>query len=190
MRDIITKAEQERKRKRNQIIVGLILVAVMIFSTLGYAFMGEEKQNTDNSNKVNYNGFTFENQNGLWFLTIGASQFSFKYNPEEVEKADSELKTLDNYIEKPLYIFSENKEAEYEIYRNLDQIVLRRQYACLDNNCSENFPVKNCTDNFIIIEKSDFNEIKQDQNCVFIRGHDENLTGMTDAALFKMIGVE
>ena len=192
MREITTKSEQEKKRRRNQFIVGFILVAVMLFSTLGYAFKSDESTDTTgNAQTITYNGFTFTNQNNLWFLTLGSSQFSFTNNPKEVQQINSNLNTsLSTYSGKPLYISSEDKVAEVEIYRNLDQLVLRRQYACLNNTkCDENFPIKTCNDNFIIIQNSSSRNITQENNCVFIRGPQKNLTEITDSFLFKTIGI-
>jgi len=189
MRRLTTKQEEAKKKKRNSLIIGIVLVFVMLFSVLGYSFMGQEKE--EDSQKVIYNGFEFNNLYGYWDLTIGNSQFLFKYNPEEVEKINSELNTLESYYQKPLYISSENQEAEYEVYKNLNNIVLRSQNACFDEqNCEEGLPVKTCADNFIIIREAPISNIAQEENCVFISGLQENLTRITDEFLFKIIGVE
>lgn len=188
MRKIISKYKESKRKKRNGIIIGLILVGVMLFSVLGYAFRGG---GNDDIKKLNYNDFEFVEQNGFWFTNIENFQFAFKYNPQQVEEIDSELKYLDNYYNKPLYISSENSEAELEIYRNLfyqNQIVQRMQSACLEE-CDENLPVKTCEDNFIIIKENNISEIIQEENCVFIKGREENLTKITDEFLFKILGI-
>lgn len=185
MRQIELKSDREKKKKRNQIIVSIVLVFIMFFSVLGYSFQSQENSK---DKKINYNGFEFNNQNGYWVLKD--SSFVFKYNPLQIEESNSELKKLDNYLNKPLYIFSENQEAELEIYTNLRSVVQRIQYACLGNEtCSENLPVKTCDDNFVIIKEAEKNEILQEENCVFINGDYENLTQLTDEFLFKIIGI-
>ena len=89
MRKISTKHDKDRKNKRNQIILGGILIFVMFFSVLGYSFGGG---NTDNNiKKVNYNGFEFVEQSDFWFLNYGDFKFVFKYNPEQIEEIDTEL---------------------------------------------------------------------------------------------------
>ena len=190
MRKIISKYKENKKKRRNGIIIGLVLVGVMLFSVLGYAFRGG---GNDDIKKLNYNGFEFVEQNGFWFTNIENFQFAFKYNPQQIEEIDSEVKYLDNYYNKPLYISSENNEAELEIYRNLfyqNQIVQRMQSACLDEKeCDENLPVKTCEDNFIIIKENNISEIIQEENCVFIQGKEENLTKITDEFLFKILGI-
>jgi len=191
MRKITSKYKEDKKKKRNGIIVGVILIGVMFLGIFGYSFQGKNDEE-DNAKKINYNGFEFVEQNGFWFTNIGNSQFVFRYNPQQVEEITSELKYLDNYYGKPLYISSENSEAELEIYRNLfyqNQIVQRMQSACLEEACDGNLPVKTCEDNFIIIKENNTNEIIQEENCVFIKGRQENLTKITDEFLFKILGI-
>ena len=190
IRKIISKDTEEKRRKRNGWIIGIILIAVMLFSVLGYSFgSGDENSST----KINYNGFEFLKQNDFWVLEKDSSYFIFTYNPEQVEKINSNLKPLESYKGKPLYIFSEDSEAELEIYRNLfyqNQIVQRFQEACPEGEkCEGNIPVKTCEDNFIIIKESEKNEIIQEKNCVFIRGEIENLTKSSDEFLFKILGI-
>ena len=134
---------------------------------------------------------TFVSQNSFWFLELGGLDFAFKNNPEQVEKIYSSLNYISNYQSKPLYIFSESDEAELEISRNLNQLVQRIQPACLNKyGCVGNWPVKNCTDNFIIIKEDDISKITQEDNCVFITGPQENLTALADEFLFKILGIE
>ncbi len=201
MRKIISKHEEGRKRKRNQLIVGGVLIFIMFFSVLGYSFRGGD----ENTKKINYNGFEFINQNDFWILNTENFYFVFKNNPKQVEEIGGDLEYLENYYDKPLYIYSENSESEIEIYRNLfyqNQIVQRMQSACLDENitnttlgerivleCDENLPIKNCEDNFIIIKEDNNTKITQNKNCVFIFGQQENLTKITDEFLFKILGI-
>jgi len=188
MRKIVSAYEKRKKDRIKQLIVGGILVFIMFFSVIGYAFRGKEN---NEKTTINYNELKFVNQNGFWFLNLENLNFVFKYNPNEIERIDSELKYINNYHGKPLYVSSESNEAELEIYRNLDQIVQRIQPACLDEECDEdeNLAVKNCTDNFIIIKKDDVSKIEQEDNCVFISAPQENLTGMTDEFLFKILSI-
>ncbi len=189
MRKIISKQKQG---KRKQMIVGIVLIFVMFGSIFGVIVGSFGKK--DGEQKVNYNGFDFVKQSDFWFTGKGNLNFVFKYNPTEVERIDSELKYMEDYYGKPLYIFSEYREAEIEIYRNLDQIAQRIQPACFEQEddaekCEENWPVKTCEDNFIIIKESNITKIIQNKSCVFIQGGQGNLTKITDAFLFKMLGI-
>jgi hypothetical protein len=195
MRRIISKEEQERKSKRNQFFVGGILILVMVLSTIGYSLNNGNK-NTNNNEKLDYNKiiFTKDSESGLWDLNKDGFNFSFYYNPNEVSAINYSLTNLESYKNKPLYIYSEDSDAATEIYRNFflnNPIVERVQEACIEEeNCSSDLPVKNCTDNFIIIKESDTNSIKLQGNCIFIEGNNENLTKITDSFLYKIIGVQ
>lgn len=170
--------------------MGGMLILLILVSSIGYSFQRGEKEE---DNKINYNGFEFEEQNGFWGVNIEGMQFYFKYNPLQTDKINSEIKPINNYVQKSLYIYSENNEATLEIYQNFyqNQIVQRIQKACPQGNkCEEDIPMKTCEDNFIIIKKSDVSEVKQEENCVFIKGKSEELAKMTDSFLFKIIRIE
>ena len=180
-------------------IVGIILVFVMFGSVFGVIVnsFGQDKDKKD----VEYNGIEFVEQNGFWFASRGNFNFVFRNNPEQVEEIDSELNYFNSYEGKPLYVYSEDDEAEVEILRNFfyeNQIVQRVQPACLNESadifnktseCDADFPVKNCENNFIIIREDNNTEIVQNKNCVFIQGQKENLTKTTDEFLFNVFGI-
>ncbi len=192
VRKIVSKEAEDKKRKKNSLIIGLALIGLMVLSSVGYSFISQDNPTGSSGNKINYNGFEFVNNNGLWTLNLGNFNFIFKHNPKEITPVNSSgLNLLNRYVGNPLYISSESTEAELEIYSNLDSAVLRRQYACLEGrNCTnEQFPIKTCSDNFIIIEKSSTSEIIQDNNCVFIKGPEENLALLTDEFLFKILNI-
>lgn len=187
MRKITSKKDAEKKQKRNNTLIGIILVIVMLFSVIGYGFMDTS---SEGKKKIEYNGFEFINSEGYWFLKKGDSNFRFIYNPLETEGTSvKSLKTLENYLDKPLYVSSESVDAEYEILGNLQQFVQRAQYACLEKECEENLPVKTCEENFIIIELGEENEITQKENCVFIKGKEEDILKISDEFLFNILGV-
>ena len=191
MRAIISKKDEQKKAKRNQFILSIILIMVMFSSIVGYSLSG---LNEASSKNIVYNGINFVQNNNLWYANIGDFQFSFFYNPTEVEKTNSELNLLNKYENLPLYVSSENSEAEAEIYRNLfdsNRIIQRMQYACLETEgCGEDIPIKNCSDNFIIIKKSEENKVIQQENCVFIEGKEEDLIKLSDSFLFKIMGIQ
>ena len=190
MRQITSKEINEKKKNRNQWIVGIVLIGIMLFGTIGYSFMSNEKI-TASENKLNYNGFEFIKQNNLWYLNINENSFVFKYNPKEVDKISGYIKTIEGYYNQPLYILSENSEAELEIYRNMNNYALRVQKACLkEEKCPDkNLPVKSCEDNFIIIRQKENSSIRQEDNCIFIEGEQEELGKISDEFLFKILNI-
>ncbi len=186
MRKIVSKQEEEKKKRIRQFVIGGVLIAIMVLSTAGYSLFSSESQQ---GKKVEYKGIEFIESNGYWSANIQGTQFTFKYNPLQINNSGRVLKTISDYYQKPLYISSEDSDAEIEIYRNLDNFVLRRQYACLEKECKENFPVKNCTDNFIIIKRANASSLKQQDNCIFIEGKDKEIINAADSFLFQIIGL-
>ena len=188
MRKIISKKELGKKAKRNQFIVGAILVFIMMFSVLGYSFGGRNQE--EETEKIVYGELEFVNQNGFWFTQIGDFEFVFSYNPNEVSKQDVELNYVNNYQDKPLYISSEDYKSSSEIYNNLNQFVLRMQNVCTEEQeCEGDLPVKTCEDNFIIIKKSNETKLVQNNSCVFIEAPLEELVKITDEFLFQILGI-
>lgn len=188
MRRIQSKKSLERKQKKNQLIIGIILIVVMFGSVFGIivnSFNSEE-----NSNILEYNGLKFVNSNGIWVLNLGNIEFLFKYNPEEVEKVDSELDALSSYSGEVLYIDSKNYEAKLEVYRNFNSIAERIQLACIEEtDCEENLPIKTCDDRLIIIKEGEFANVLQEDKCVFINAPAENLTKTVDSFLFNILDI-
>ncbi len=188
MRKISSKAEQEKKQKRNSLIVGIILIGVLFFSVFGIFTTSFGSDNSEN--QAEYNGYTFIKQNELWYTSVGKFNFVFHYLPTNTTEINEELKFLDNYLNKPLYVQSEDYNSRAEIYTNFQNIAERIQPACLDEeNCGGEYPVKTCEDNFIIIQEGEFN-VTQQNNCVFIKGEKEELLKITEGTLYKIMGVK
>ena len=192
MRRMSSKRKQEKKKKRNQLILGVALALILFASIFGYGFGG---RGGTEENKIIYNGYEFVEKNGFWFVEIANFEFSFRYNPNEVEQINSSLNFLESYYEKPLYISSDDIESGSEIYRNLkdqNSIIERMVLACLEGEecVDEERVTKTCEDNFISIKEANTTEVIQEDNCVFIRGQIEDLARITDGFLLKIIGVQ
>jgi hypothetical protein len=199
MRKLSSKKQEEKKRQKNQIIIGIILVVVMFGSVFGLATMNFD--NSDNENTINYNGYEFINQGSYWYLTIGEKDYFFQYNPYQTQESfnltTESLKSLNSYSGKPLYLSSfDNLNAEGELYRIFNSVALRIQRACLNDNgtisenCPSDLPLKDCSNNLIIVREGDLNMIYQKENCVFIEGPSENLIKLTDDYLFRIMGIK
>ncbi len=190
MRSIVSKYERNKSKKRNQWIIGIILVFIMVASTLGFALQGGGGAADDGSaqeNTISYNGFEFENRNGLWVL----GSFVFRNTPQQTEDIGSGLNGADSYRGLPLYIYSENQDAEAEISVNLGQIAERTQRACPEGVvCPGDLPLKKCSDNFIILKENINKRIEQDNRCVYIEGPAEELVELADQFLFKILGIK
>jgi len=188
MKRLVSKTERERKKRRNQTIVGIILIFLMGLSVLGFALQGNIGKQ-ENENTLTYNGFEFTLVGERWKI----GNFIFSYNPEQVPDMGSDLNDFTFYQELPAYVYSENSEAEIEIIGNLELVAERVQNACMKGEgfeCSENVPIKTCENNFIIIKESNITSIRQEDNCVYIEGPDEELLKLADQFLFKILGIK
>jgi hypothetical protein len=192
MKKILTKEQEAKKTRRNQLIIGMILVGLMLLSTAGYAI--NNGSDTTVASKIDYNGVTFVRNSDYWNFNFKGQDFTTQYNPQEVKNINvfSQI-YLKDYSNKPLYFVTESGQPEMEIALNLKNNVLRIQNACLtEKNCENNLPVKNCSlDNVIIIREAinTTESVYQDRQCVFITAEYSNLTRYEDAFLFKMLEI-
>ncbi len=194
MRRIITRESRDKKLKRNQLIIGIALIGLMVSSTLGFAFINKTNSSND-IEEIKYKGVRFvRDLNGYWNFNIDGIDFLTKYNPENTEAIDiSTSLNLQNYVNKPLYFIGDSGDHFAEIDRNLrDRFVTRISGACLSGEeCLEDFPIKSCSeDNIIIIKEDAENErIYQEEGCVFITASYANQVRYADAFLFSLLGI-
>ena len=192
MRSLVHKKDNS---KRNQIILGVFLIIILGFSTIGYALGGRGEK--ESNEKIEYNGIEFiQDNSGYWYFEIQNNEFITRYTPPETEDIIffSSL-NINDYSNKPLYFAGEIGEGSSEIGRNLiNRFVLRIQEACLDEEgCIGDLPVKNCSnDNIISFEQVPENGLEtmyQEENCIFIFTDYMNQTRYADKFLFELLGV-
>ena len=195
MQKILTRKEQEKRNRRNQLIIGIVLVGVMILSTAGYAITSNEGGNSAEK-KLNYNGVSFVYNSGYWYFSKGGNDFITRFNPKEIEgKSVLDVLKLNDYKDKALYIAGNKSESVFEIARNFNSnMVLRIQNACIsEKDCDENLPIKDCSkDNVIVIKEPEQDEVEsvyRVNNCVFIVANSSNQLEYTDAFLFKTFNI-
>jgi len=193
MKKILTKNQQSKKDRMNQLLIGVVLIGLMLFSTLGYALGGKDSE--DSSRKVEYNGITFTKNSDYWIFNYNQQNYNTRHNPEELKDIVVPIQTsLQDYNQKPLYFIGEVNEPALEIIRNLNPFVLRVNSACLPNtNCTNDAPVKNpSVDNIFIIQEPKENQtenVYQQENAIFITASFENQTKYADAVLFKVLRI-
>jgi len=197
MRSIVKeKKSHTKKQRRNQIIVGVVLVVLMFLSIAGFAFQGSEEDGSGDT--ISYNGQEFVKQNNLWFTQKGDNLFSILTHPDDIPEINNSIDKLNKYQNKVLYLNSNNPQATGEVYRNIISFTTRWQEACIENHieeyvCEENWPIKNCEDERIIVIKtsSDLEEIEvmQEGKCLFISGNETEIVKAVDSTILEIIGV-
>jgi len=188
MRRIETRESAEKKDRRNKIAIGIILVALMLLSTAGYAFFSGDKTDSEII-KVSIDGRDFYKQGDFWAFSLNNQNFYLTYLPNETGVI-SLSKSMRDYSGQPVY-FTKNGLAEGEISRNIGSFVSKVWFACMQGeNCTENWPIKNCTSNLVIIKEQDIgnNRFREEDNCVFIFSNDT--IRAADAFIYKLIGVK
>jgi hypothetical protein len=172
MKKIETEADKERKKKRNNLIVGLIMIFLIGLSSLGYAIMS--KTDSASVKPIKYGNLEFTKSNDLWSATINSKVYYFYDLPTSIENVSTaEAIKLDDFYGKTVYFVNINSAIKTLSYA-LDGIASRTQEACLEKtNCTNPaLPIKNCNDSVIVFDASKIDtKIYKINNCVFLEGN-------------------
>lgn len=179
IRKIQSAEESERKRKRNTLILSIIMIAILVFSTAGY-FTFREEGNAGNE-KV-------ENVGGEWIIKYGEQSMRVSNAPEIVQNTTILTSlNLEDYYGKVVYV-SSNDEEFYEMASSLGKYTERMQPACF-GECEKNLPEKNCTSEKLIVvmpkNESEGSKIYEEDNCLFITGGIKAV----DAFIYKIFNI-
>jgi hypothetical protein len=202
MRKIKSMAEIQKLQRRNNIILGVVMIFLLVVSTAGYSIMSADSEDNE---KVNELGFDFFRDQGLWKIVVGEEVFGFLNLPSEVSDIDVNISMqLGEYSRQPLY-FVNLGDGVSEVLRNMQRYVLRYQESCLqqdgegvaggegnesvdnETGCSGDFPIKDCSSNLIVFESGNETKVYSQDNCVFIVG---DVIRGSDAFLYKLFGIQ
>jgi hypothetical protein len=203
LKRIETKTEKEKRQKIRNLIIGIIIVALMILSTLGYVIV---ERNTTESNKIEYNGFEFTSTQNGWQTEAQGEQIVTAYLPEETLDVNSNVSgtlSLYNFQGKTIYItISDEQESygSYDLINDLNNMAKRIQFACSPENenssfCKDkNLPIKSCDD---VDQDSGVIEIKTNSTtsylfkdgCLTIQGEGSGLIKASDNFIFKLFDI-
>ncbi len=201
IRRLISADEKERIEKRNKLIIVIILGTIMLISSASYAFMSFEGENSGVTvEKISVNGVELsKTEYGTWKFTTQGRDFETRYNPQETTNVSIVLtKSLQNYANLPLYLGIDSREdlatsGNTEIISNIGTLLMKYQESCLTKNCTENLPIKNCSENNVIIFKeineTKTSQIKENANCVYIDYKNQEELMAADAFIFKILGL-
>ncbi|MBT7660945.1 hypothetical protein HN604_02575 [archaeon] len=205
---IKTKDEQDKKRRKNQLIVGTIMIGLLVLSTAGFSLLSSDDSEESDSayNSILENGYEFSNYQGQWALDYNGQEILFNYLPSEVGEVVIEGEfDINTYPGSTLYFVGSGGAAGNEVLNVLGSYASKYQGACLEgDSCEEDLPTKSCDSNLIIFEKGsvvvdesgvegpyeniDLSETKviKSDNCVFLGG---DQLRSADAFLYKLLGV-
>lgn len=190
MRKIKSAADVTRVQRRNNIILGVVMIVLLTLSSVGYSLMSADGES---ENVVSELGFDFVRDGGLWKVNIGTEIFGFMYLPSELGDVDVDNISVELgiYFGQPLY-FVNPGEGVGEILNNIGRYILRNQESCFLEDlgdltsCEGNLPVKDCGSNLIVFYEGNDTRVYAEENCVFISG--DVLMG-SDAFLYEVLGI-
>ena len=196
IRKIMSREDIEKKEHKNRVIMSVVLAVIMLFSTAGYFVMDFTGQKTKT---IDYNGIKFkQNQYTTWDFIINSQAYQTIFNPEETKNISVNINTtIYTYTNQPIYfsgipIETLSGPGVQEIVKNIGGLTLRNNYACVEENCSQDYVIKNClNDNIIIFQISNNNQTKitQKDKCVDIIYAEGDSERASDAFLFKILGL-
>jgi len=183
MRRIGSDKKLEKRKRNTATFISLFILAILIISTAGYAFITNSNPQQTQSNTNPQGGAIYSN--GLWVVSLGSQNFYLINSPESVQNVSVEITMpLSGYSGKPLYIVSNNSAINNEIFSVVGNYASRIQRACYES-CEEDLPEKDCSENMIIWKDSAEKKVYQEGNCIFIEG---DLTSV-DAFLYRILGI-
>lgn len=183
-----TKAERQRKEKRNRIILSLIIAALMILSVVGFALEFARREERAES------GF-YEHK-----VRLGNEEIIVRTLYKKAETPELGFKPyIGFFLGKKLYYYSEPELAERasRLLAYLSYFSILNE-ACLASDLgnytcyNEELPVKDCSSLLIIFEKGIENktEVRKTDNCIFIRGNVTEIDKAIDRFLYELFEIE
>jgi len=164
IRKIESEETREKKSKRNVLILSMVMIAILVFSTAGYFSMREDEENGEN--------------NGL--------QFNLANSLKETENVSILMfKTINDYSGKMVYVSSDYSGGLSELSLALRDYAERIQEACY-GECDQNLPEKDCNETMIVISNSNESKVYEEENCVFIQGD----LRAVDAFIYKLFDIK
>ncbi len=170
-------AEKERKRRR---IGGIVIIALLLLSTLGFALNGVGI----NSEETNQDGLKFDGQSWTYFLA-GQPVYRFTYGLNDLNFTNLNFdKNIADFGGKNIYIDS-NEIGLREIASNLGRHTSKMGEACY-GSCERDLPELSCDSaDILIVIKQNYSGIREERNCVFI---EEDLK-IIDSFLYRILGI-
>jgi len=193
VRKLETQAEREKRKKRNQVIIGFLMTFLLVLSVAGYALFS--KPGNAQAKRLTYNNIVFIFESGMWHFSVHGRNFATVFSPlntTNISLPHNLEEIFANYTTAPLYFVTNNIDAVNELMQNLGSFIPRAQLACIQGEkCEGNLPVKNCQQhNIIIIKDSNTTRVSTKQNCLVIEGNYEEQLKIADAIIFRLLGIQ
>lgn len=182
---IQTSEDKERKRKRNNMIISIFMLVILVATSAGFAFVNTGgTPSSDESSNVNN---TINNLPQGNYVQYGGQQIPLIYNKTEVGDVEVTInKSINSYAGETLYLDIETDEtvAIQEFGNTLGRVLPKIQRACL-NECEENIPERSCDEGIVVYRNIEGeSRVYQEKECVFIEGD----IRAVDAFIYSVFG--
>ncbi|MCS7134486.1 MAG: hypothetical protein NZ889_01355 [Candidatus Pacearchaeota archaeon] len=202
LRPLETREEREKKIRKRNLILSILIAITILAGTIGWVMMGKETENLQK-----YKEFKFRKVENQWQTTVKVynnNEFLIRtsFLPQEVENIPSTLEGLylEKIYDKIIYfvVFSQTElQAAQELAINLYPFSKRIQLACSKEKENETFcadkPIKNCENGteslIIILEEKNETKIKYEKNCLEIYGKGSEILKASDKVIFVIFGI-
>ena len=185
MRRILSITEIAEKEKRTKRIGGIVIIALLVLSSLGFALSGFGGSGNED-NGASKEGFSYNGQN--WVYTIGTQKYYFTYHPDDINSSLLGLtKSLPDFAGKQINIDSELAGGLPEISNTLGAYTSKITEVCY-GKCERDLPEKEClsgAEPMIIIRENETESFIEKDNCLFIQGNLKTV----DAFLYRVLGI-
>jgi len=196
IRSILEKVDEQKEQKKRK-WAGIIIAAVMLFSTAAFAIL-ENSISGGDQNTAKYKTYNFQRTDAGWQTTVNNAVLTTSFLPQEVENISSSA-FIPSSLGNAIYFVAnsyDERQAASEISKVLN--AQRMQFACLpeDSNKSEcaDLPLKSCDDassdgGIIIIKEMNTTSVEYNKFCLTIQGNATEIVKVADKAVFKITGI-
>jgi hypothetical protein len=201
-------ANEEKRRKRNFVLISLFIIFILVFSTLGFVM----NQNTNSNGSVKEFGLTFnqintQDEGYQWTTKINKTQYNFATLPSQSKSYafdNSSIPLIRNAYGLIFSIDTSNNDSKYsyllEIGKLKDAFQKNMQVAYGVTNPSDVFPkftsgigCGNSTTVFpVMVFSASSNEtgVFMENNCIHLKAQsDFEMLQVIDGFAYRVLGV-
>lgn len=186
MRRILSLAEIAEKERKNKRLGGIIIIALLVLSSLGFALSSVGNGGNNGNEGELKDGFSYNGQN--WIYTSGSQKYYFINHPDEINTSLEGLTmSLSDFAGKQIYVDSGLSGGLQEIYNSFGSYAGKISEVCY-GKCERDLPEKECSvgaEPFIIMRENETESFVEKDNCLFITGNLKTV----DAFLYKVLGI-
>jgi hypothetical protein len=166
MKRIRTSEEIARKKRINTIIISSVMLLLLVFSTIGFAFVSQPSYGNDDISE-DYN----VDQTGRVYVDYQGLRIELLSSYDEIIDVRYEVDLIPAiYNGQTVYIASENEGIYQQLLNVFGRGVASRVQRACYGPCEDDLPEKECNDMLIVWRENIEQKVSQEENCIFIDG--------------------